>query len=190
MPGLEEFGDFGRHRACHHPRRQLKHIDLEPLGACGRGEFETDEARADHHHALARYEALPQGLAFVERAQVPAPLRDWHSGYRSAGCARRWPARGAHIHARRRTRIAIFRAARSIATARPSISSIFWSRVKLVGAKHQAVAAALALQIGLRQRRPLIWQVTFIIDQAEGPRHSRPAAAMPQAGSRHGRRRQ
>src|SRR5208283_4910849 len=39
--------------------------------------------------------------------------------------------------------------------------------VKFVRPERQAVRAALALQVGLRQRRPLIGQMRLIVDQAD-----------------------
>src|SRR5665213_811801 len=39
--------------------------------------------------------------------------------------------------------------------------------VEFIGPEHQAVRTAFALQIGLRQRRPLIRQMRLVIDQAD-----------------------
>ena len=51
---LKEFRDFRGHRARHHARAEFDHVDFKALGARGRGEFQADEAGADHDDALAR----------------------------------------------------------------------------------------------------------------------------------------
>ena len=48
---LKEFRDFRGHRARHHARTEFDDVDLKALGARGRGEFQPDEASADHDDA-------------------------------------------------------------------------------------------------------------------------------------------
>ena len=67
---LRELGNLRGHRARHHPRCELDHIDLETLGPCGGGEFEPDEARADHDDAHAGRKQFAQRMALIEDAQV------------------------------------------------------------------------------------------------------------------------
>src|SRR5277367_5827096 len=68
VPFLKIFRDLGGDGPRHHPRPELDHIDLEPLGTRGRGKFETNESRADHRNMPGRADTLPQRLALVENA--------------------------------------------------------------------------------------------------------------------------
>ncbi len=67
---LKIFRDFRGHRPRHHAHAELDHVDLEPLGARRRGEFEADEAGADHHDMVVIGHTVAQRLALVEGAQV------------------------------------------------------------------------------------------------------------------------
>ena len=164
MTRLEIFRDFGRHRARHHAVGELEHVDRESLDPRGGGELEADETRADHDHVLAGREARPQILAIVEDAQI-THIRQSGIGkiQQAIACAG-----GKHEMA------VVERATRS----KLELARVAIDRHRMIGdqfdgligkeflrPEHQAVGAAGAFQIGLRQRRPLIRQMRFIIDE-------------------------
>ena len=161
---LKERRDFRRHRARHHARRQFDHIHLKPLGTGSGGEFQADEAGADHDDALARRDRLPQRFAFIQNSQV-AHVRQIGVGDIEQAIAR---AGGQHqmpvVERRARCEHQLARGAidRDGAIGRQFDVLV---AVELVRPEHQAVGAALAFQIGLGQRRPLIGQMRLIVEQ-------------------------
>ena len=157
MAQLEEFGNLSCHRARHHTRGKLDHVDLEPLGARGRGEFKPDEAGADHHDALAGGDAGAQGLAFVEGTQV-AHILEVGIGQVEQAVAR---AGGEHEMAIvERGARGELQLARGAVDRRPAIDDQFDVLVVIESfrAEHQGFRTTGPLQIPLRQRRPLVRQ--------------------------------
>ena len=68
---------------------------LAPEARRGRGDLETDEARADHHDALRRSEALAQAPRSSRSRRTRTPSRPTPA-IRAAAAARPSPARGGH----------------------------------------------------------------------------------------------
>ena len=190
MPRLKILRDLRRHRARHHARGELEHVDLEPLDPRGGREFEADEAGADHHDARLRRHDLSQRLALVEDAQI------FHVGQIRIGQIEQPVARAGRQHeVAVRQRLAGCEhapcAPRDRSTRRGPRSAR-WSgpgRISPAGTSGSP-ARPEPLMIGLGQRRPLIGQMRLVVDQADAVRKSPPGAGMPRPGSRHGRHRQ
>ena len=161
---MKEFGNLGRHRARHHPRSEFDHVDFEALGPRGRGEFQPDEAGADHDDALAGGDQAAQRLAVVERPQIThaikvgvgnieQPIPRAGRQHQMAVVERR--ARREHYLPRR----AVDRGG-TIGDQVDVLVVIefFWP-------EHQAIRSAGSLQIGLGQRRALIRQMAFVVEE-------------------------
>ncbi len=147
-------------------RAEFDDIDLEALGPRGGGEFEPDETGADHDDVLARRDTLPQRFALVEDAQIT------HVRKIGVGDVEQAIARAGRQH---QMAIVEQRAGREHQFARGAIDRDraigdqldVLVAVEFVRPEHQAVGAAVALQIGLGQRRPLIRQMRLVVDQAD-----------------------
>ena len=129
---LEEFGDFRGHRARHHAGAEFDHVDFQALAPGGRGEFQSDEAGADHDDALAGSDPVPQRLAFVEGAQIAHALQI------GVGNVEQAIARAGRQHQMTVVEEGTgaeqqFMRPRSIDTARSEIRSIFWSEKNFSG---------------------------------------------------------
>ena len=81
----------GRHRddAAHHPVGQLDDMDVLAVGARDGGEFEADEAGADHHDPVGGGEPLAQLVGLGQRAQIAHAVeldaRQWRHPVARAG---------------------------------------------------------------------------------------------------------
>ena len=101
---LKVLRDFRRHRARHHPRRELDDVDFEALGPRGRGEFQADESGADHDDALARSDVVAATTGSRRASADSARCRGWRWECRAGDCARRSPAPDGRNRAKRRRR--------------------------------------------------------------------------------------
>ena len=163
---LEEFGDFRGHRARHHAGAEFDHVDFQALAPGGRGEFQSDEAGADHDDALAGSDPVPQGLAFVEGAQIAHALQI------GVGNVEQAIARAGRQH-----QMAVVEGGTGAEQQfmRPAVDrhrSVGNQVDLLVGKEffrpeHQAVRPAGSLQIGLGQRRPLVWQMALVVQKRD-----------------------
>ena len=163
---LKVLRDFRGYRARHHPRAEFDHIDLKALGPRGGGEFQPDEARADHDDMPAGGDPLPQRLAVVERPQIT------HVRQIGIGNVQQPIARAGRQHQmpviQRRARGEQQPARGAIDRDRAIADQLdVLIAIKLVGPEHQTVRPAFALEIGLGQRRPLIWQMRLVVDQTD-----------------------
>ena len=147
--------------------RELDDVDLETLCARGGCEFEADEAGADHDHAQARHEQMPQRLAFVQRPQISHRIEigvgNIEQAVARAGREHQMPV----IERRAGGECNLARAAVDRAGAIGDQIDLLIG-IELVRPEHQAVRSPGTLQIGFRQRRPLIRQMSFVVDQRDG----------------------
>ena len=165
---LKIFRDFGGHRARHDAGAEFDHIHLEALGPRGGGEFQPDEAGADHDDALARGNPPAQRLAFIERAQIAhvfeTGVGNIEQAIARAGRQHQVPV----IERGTRCELQLSRAAIDRDGAIGYQLDVLIA-VEFVRPEHQAVRPAFAFQIGLRQWRPLVRQMGFIVEQADAP---------------------
>ena len=167
VPVLKIFRDFRGHRARHDARAEFDHVHLEALGARGGGEFQADEAGADHDDASGPARSAAAAPRSRRACADSARRRDWRWEYRAGDCARRWPAPDGRSRAKSRMRAAALRAAAIDRDGAIGDQLDVLVAIEFVRPEHQAVGSAFALQIGLRQRRPLIRQMGFIVEQAD-----------------------
>ena len=149
----------------HHDRA----LDAVRRGQRG-GHLAADVAAADQHGALGALGVGADRVRVAERAQVVDALQvaavDAHAGARS----RRWRSAPCRTRPRpwstaspRRSPVSSF------ITLVRVISSMSCSLPPLVGAEQRVLARLLALQVALRQRRPVVGRVELAADQQHRP---------------------
>ena len=192
MRGGEEFRSRRAHHPTHHSVGQFEDMDRPALAARDRGEFEPDKAGADHHDMLGRSEPLAQLIGLGQRAQIAHPV-ELDPGQRRDPVARTGrqhevvviePLSGSEAQA--------LRGPVDLGGARPGEVIDPVVAVELLRPHQQQIEADLAVEIVLRQRRPLVRQHRLLAEQDYGAvepalaqRGGQLKSAMPRADDDH-----